>query len=117
VYPYGWFAEHGIPIVLSSDAPTSAPHPLAAVAGAATRRTAGGQVLGGPEQRISVARALWGYTMGGAIALHREGEVGSLDPGKHADLVLLDRDPLAVAPEALPRVAVTETWVAGERVS
>jgi predicted amidohydrolase YtcJ len=117
VYPYGWFAAHGIPIVLSSDAPTSTPHPLAAVAGAALRRTAGGRVLGRPDQRISVTQALWGYTMGGAIALHREHAVGSIAPGKLADFAVLHADPLTLDASALPRLGVTETWVAGERVS
>ena len=90
------------------------------VACAAVRRTASGVELG-PEERISVWEGLRIMTLGAAYQYHAEGERGTLEPGKRADFILLDRDPLAVAPEELETLRVLETvsggrtlWWAGE---
>src|SRR5262249_35923659 len=50
---------------------------------------------------VSVEQALRMMTLGGAYALHMDSAIGSLEPGKLADLIVLSADPLAVAPEAL----------------
>jgi predicted amidohydrolase YtcJ len=52
--------------------------------------------------------------MGGAIASGDAGNRGSLTPGKWADMVVLDDDPLAVAPDLLPEIQVVQTWVGGK---
>ncbi len=66
-------------------------------------------------QRVTVEQALHAYTLGGAYAGFSEAELGSLAPGKRADLVVLDRDPLA-HPDALDRLEVAQVYVGGERV-
>ena len=53
-------------------------------------------------------------TRGGALALRRT-DVGAIGPGMLADFAILDDDPLAVATDRLPDVAVDQTWVAGRR--
>ncbi len=114
--PYGWFLKHGVPVVLSSDAPVVRANPLEAVYAAVTRKTAAGNTLGADRHCISLEDALKGYTVTAARATHREAHLGSLEPGKQADMVILDQDPFHADIEALPQIAVTETWVAGKPV-
>jgi predicted amidohydrolase YtcJ len=111
--PIGLYARAGIPVVLSSDAPVAQPRPLEAVQAAVDRRTVTGTVLGGPDLRVDVLTALRGYTIGGAYRAHQEHRVGSLEPGKLADLAILAADPLAVPINELSAIAVEETWLGG----
>jgi predicted amidohydrolase YtcJ len=111
--PIGHYARAGIPVVLSSDAPVAFPRPLEAVQAAVERRTVSGAVLGGPDFRIDVLTALRGYTIGGAYRAHQEDRVGSLEPGKLADLAILAADPTAVPVGELSTTAIEETWVGG----
>ena len=114
--PIGLYARAGIPVVLSSDAPVVLPRPLESVQAAVDRRTVNGTVLGGPELRIDVLTALRGYTIGAAYAARREDLVGSLEPGKLADLAVLAADPMSVPVEQLGSIDVEETWVGGRLV-
>ena len=114
--PYGEFVREGILPVLSSDTPVSGPDPLEAVWAAATRATRYGSVLGDEAQRLSVEQGLRGYTINGARATRREHVVGSIEPGKLADLVVLSADPLATPLDDLRAIRVEETWVDGAPV-
>jgi len=67
------------------------------------------------QQRLSVEEAVHAYTLGGAYAGFSEGEVGSIEPGKWADLVVLSEDPTAAC-EHIAQIRVEETYLAGERV-
>ena len=91
--------------------------PLWGVYAAVTRRTLDDKNPGGwiPAQKITVDEALRAYTMGDAYALFREHELGSLTPGKLADIAVIDRDLLTMPAESLAhaRVAVT---IAGGKV-
>ena len=111
--PIGLYARAGIPVVLSSDAPVAQPRPLEAVQAAVDRRTVTGTVLGGPDLRIDVLTALRGYTIGGAYRAHQEDRVGSLEPGKLADLAILAADPMAVPVNELSAITIEETWLGG----
>ena len=68
-----------------------------------------------PEQAISLAEALCAYTEGSARVSHRR-DVGSIQVGARADLVVLDRDPFLGPPEEIAAARVRATFVAGERV-
>jgi predicted amidohydrolase YtcJ len=114
--PLAEFKKAEVPVVLSSDAPVCPPLPLEAVYAAVTRRTLGDQELVDDAEAISVQDALIGHTRQAAAAVHREGAVGSLAPGLFADLVILESDPTVVPVEAIPSIAVRETWVGGRRV-
>ncbi|MFN8185757.1 MAG: amidohydrolase [Gaiellales bacterium] len=115
VMPMRTYLDRGIPLAGSSDSPITDFDPWVGMTAAATRATVAGRVLGAGE-RLSAEEALRSYTVGGAYATGRELSVGSIAPGKLADLVLLDRDPLAVDPAELLAVRVEATMLGGRWV-
>ena len=76
------------------------------------RTTAAGQVLG-PGERLTAREALALYTTEAAAAMHREGEIGSLEPGKLADFMVLAANPLEAVPERIADIPVLATVVDG----
>jgi predicted amidohydrolase YtcJ len=107
----------GATLCLGSDAPVEIMDPLAGLRAAVERRGWDGEPAGGwhPEQRLSVAQALAGYTRGAALASGEEHLRGSLEAGKVADLVVLSED-ILTRPEALADTRVLATVVGGETV-
>lgn len=105
-------------LALGSGAPAGPPDPFLALHAAVTRQDADGQPAGGWQagQGIDVRQALAGFTTGGAYAAFAEDRVGTLEPGKWADFILLDRDPFAIPAGELWRVQVLTTFLAGEVV-
>jgi predicted amidohydrolase YtcJ len=97
----------------SSDAPVITPDPLTGIRDAILRRTAAGRAIG-PDQRLAARDAVALYTTGSAFAMHRETELGSLEPGKLADFTVLDRNPLSVDPEQITDIQVLATVVDGK---
>ena len=89
--------------------------PLVGIRDAVLRRTAGGRVLG-PGERLAVRDALALYTTEAAFAMHRERDIGSLEPGKLADFVILDRNPLDTEPGQIADIRVLATVVGGQPV-
>ena len=79
------------------------------------RVTRSGRVLG-PEERVDVSAALAAVTANAAYQYFEEGDKGTLARGLRADLVVLDRDPLAAPPEELRDIRVLETWKDGRPV-
>ena len=79
---------------------------------AVNRVTRQGRVLG-REERVDVRTALEAVTVHAAYQYFEETDKGTLAPGKQADLVILDRDPLAVPQEELRDIRVLETWKDG----
>ena len=75
---------------------------------AVNRRTRKGVLLG-PEEQISTLEALKAVTIHSAYQYFEEKEKGSLAPGKRADLVILDSNPLTTAPESLRQIKVLTT--------
>jgi predicted amidohydrolase YtcJ len=69
-----------------------------------------------PEQKIGLEDALTAYTTGGAYASFEENEKGSLEVGKLADVVILDRDLTTVAPESIRDARINYTIVGGRMV-
>jgi predicted amidohydrolase YtcJ len=65
---------------------------------------------------VTFEQALAGFTRDAAYAGFAEQRIGSLEPGKWADFILIDRDPTAVDPQAIAATQVIETWVAGKKV-
>jgi predicted amidohydrolase YtcJ len=69
-----------------------------------------------PHERVSVEAAIRSVTRNAAWACHSEREIGSLDPGKLADLVVLEQDPRQVEATTISNIGISETWMNGDRV-
>ena len=69
-----------------------------------------------PEQKITVEEALKAYTINAAYASFEEKIKGSIEPGKLADVVILDKDITSIAPEKIRDVNVVRTYVGGNTV-
>lgn len=114
---YAWasMAREGVAACAGSDAPVEHPNPLLGLHAAVTRRDRKGYPPEGwyPGERLTVGQALELYTRGAAYATFEEHLRGDLTPGKAADLVVLDRDPFAVAPEELADLQVVRTVTGG----
>ena len=105
----------GITLALHNDTPSSGPNVLFSVWSAVNRKTFSGAVLG-PEQRITPYLALQGFTRNAAYQYKEELSKGSLAPGKLADLVVLDQNPLKVAPDDIKNIQVLKTIKGGVEV-
>ncbi len=110
-YRFRQMLEAGIPLCFGSDGPVSHPNPLWGIQAAVLRQDRRGRPAGGwyPGQRIPVDQAVRAYTTAPARATGREDELGSLAPGKLADLVVLERDIFSIPPReiAATRVEIT----------
>lgn len=117
---YAWqrMRALGVPLALGSDFPVESVDPRLGLYSSVTRQDLAGSPAGGwlADQRLSPDQALQGFTAGAAHAAFDEDETGRLVPGLRADFVLLDADPLTVAPAQLPKLKVISTWVDGQVV-
>jgi predicted amidohydrolase YtcJ len=113
--PMRTYLDAGVPLAGSSDSAVADFNPWVGLYAATTRKTVTGRVLGASE-RISIQEALRSYTIGGAFATGQERQRGSIEPGKFADLVVLERDPLAMSPEELKVVKPLATMLGGRIV-
>src|SRR5215203_3927074 len=83
--------DRGVRVVLSSDSDVASFRPLTTIANALERRTLDGTVLG-EHHRLTLEEALFAHTIDAAYAIGMEGRIGSLEPGKAADLTWLESD-------------------------
>ena len=105
-------------LAFGSDFPVESPNPFPGLSAAVSRQDPDGRPPGGwrPEEKVSFATALNGFTRGAAYAGFAEGRIGSLDPGKWADFIMVDRDVARVDQKSLAATRVLATWVAGKKV-
>lgn len=110
--------DAGTVLAFGSDCPVASPNPFLGIQAAVTRQKNDGTPLNGwhPEQRLTVAESVYAYTMGAAIASGRQARIGSLSPGKLADLVVLDQDIFDIPPLELGKTQVVMTVFGGEVV-
>lgn len=105
--------EHGIHVAISSDILPIGP--MRGIHAAVTRKGMSGRVYGAGEA-LGVTEALRGYTVNGAWLTFEEEEKGTIEEGKLADLIVLDRDILSIAPDEIPDIRVLQTWLGGRLV-
>ena len=131
-FPFGWWEANGVNLALGSDWPASpggfdiAVSPFPNIYTAMTRRPSPGlaAALGSTEgsqlapvdQVMSLETALRAYTLGGAEMLGIEDQVGSIEVGKKADMVLLSQDLFNIEPEKIPETKVLATMFDGRVV-
>ncbi|MEZ5333588.1 MAG: amidohydrolase [Thermoanaerobaculia bacterium] len=114
---YAWrrMIDAGARLALGSDFPVERVDPLLGLYAAVTRQDLEGDPPGGwmPDQRLTREEALAGFTLDAAWSLFLDDEVGSLEPGKRADLVVFDADPMTVDAPRIPSIHVDLTLVDG----
>ncbi len=118
LYAIGAIQNAGVPVAFGSDGPVINPDPWPAIHSAVTRQDREGQQF--PEatgsSRVSSQSALRMYTLSGAELEGTAQEKGSISPGKLADLVLVDADPLTIDPDGLKDIKAKMTMVGGKVV-
>nr|WP_257019671.1 amidohydrolase family protein [Streptomyces sp. TLI_235] len=102
-WPMRSLHEAGAVLALSSDWNVAEMDPLVGLYTAVTRRGLAGGEPWMPGETLDLATALRGYTLGSAHAVHLEHELGSLTPGKLADLVMLSDDLFEIEPKVVHR--------------
>ncbi|WP_109210563.1 MULTISPECIES: amidohydrolase [Microbacterium] len=120
-YPFGDLSRSGAVLAAGSDWSVSTPDPMAAIHTAVNRKAAPGHEEGEydaflPEQAIDLATSLTAYTAGSAWVNHLDDVTGTIEVGKLADLVVLDRDPFAGPAGEIGATRALQTFVEGERV-
>jgi predicted amidohydrolase YtcJ len=117
---YAWrsFLHQGSRIACGSDFPVESPNPFFGIHAAVTRQDASGQPIAGwyPNQAMSLKEAFRCFTLDAAYAGHAENSLGSLEPGKWADFIVIDQDLFKVSPYDIDKTGVLQTWVGGKAV-
>jgi predicted amidohydrolase YtcJ len=109
--------EAGLNWVIHTDAPVSPLGSLHKIRVAVARDLwKEPETILAPDERVSVEAAIRSVTRNAAWACHSEHEIGSLEAGKLADLVVLEDDPRKVEPTAISDIGISETWMDGRRV-
>lgn len=111
--PYREMLAAGVRFALSSDAPVASHRPMDTIASAVLRTTVSGAVIGG-DQALTVDEAVRACTADAAASYFADDRLGTLEVGKLADVVVLDRDLLATAPARISEATVDMTIVGGE---
>jgi predicted amidohydrolase YtcJ len=117
---YAWrtLLRQGTVIAGGSDFPVEPPNPFFGLYSAVTRQDHAGRPPGGwyAQQDMTLVEALRAFTLDAAYAGHAEKTLGTLEPGKWADFLLIDRDIFAGKPAQIWSTEVLQTWVGGRRV-
>ncbi|MDH4209636.1 MAG: amidohydrolase [Anaerolineae bacterium] len=118
VYAFRSLLNAGTHLTLGSDCPVAPLSPLLGIQAAVLRQNGKGEPKDGwyPEERLTVAEAVRGYTMGPAYTAGLENVLGSITPGKLADLVVLERNIFEIEPTEIASVRPTMTIVDGRVV-
>lgn len=118
-YAYKTLIKRHTAYCFGSDAPIETPNPFIGLHAAITRRRVDGSPAKEgwyPDQRLSLAEALAGYTTGPAYAAGWERQQGRLAPGFFADMIILENDPFAAPVDSLHQINPLATLVGGEWV-
>jgi predicted amidohydrolase YtcJ len=117
-YAFRSLLDHGTRLALGSDAPVAPLNPMLGIYAAVARQDERGEPADGwyPEERLSVAEAIHGYTMGPAYLAGKQAVQGSVTPGKWADLIVLSANLFEISPSEITETKVALTIFDGEVV-
>lgn len=117
-YAWNTFLEQGTVVASGSDFPVESVNPFFGLYSAVTRQDHEGKPEGGwySDEAMTRAEALRSFTIDAAYAGHQEDILGTLEPGKWADFILIDRNIMEVPEQQIWQTNVLETWVAGQQV-
>ena len=117
---YAWrrLLDSGAVIASGSDFPVELPNPFHGLYAAIARQDREGLPDGGwyADQAMTRAETLHSFTLGAAYAAHQEERLGSLEPGKWADFIVIDRDYFEIPVDEIDDIQVLQTWVGGRLV-
>jgi len=117
-YPWRSLLNSGARLALGSDFPVEEVNPMLGIYAAVTRQDTKGWPEGGwyPEENLSREEAVRGFTMDAAYSAFMEKSVGSLESGKRADFIVLDKNIFEVDASEIHSIKVLQTWLDGELV-
>jgi predicted amidohydrolase YtcJ len=117
---YAWrkLLDSGAVVANGSDFPVELPNPMFGLYAAVSRKSRAGLPEGGwySGEALTRAEALHSWTWAGAYTAHQEDRLGSLEPGKWADFIVVDRDFFTIPESEIDDIQVMQTWVGGKRV-
>ena len=120
LYAYAWrkLLDANAKLALGSDFPVEQVNPMLGIHAAVTRQDTRGWPEEGwyAEERLSREEAVRGFTLDAAYAAFMEDSIGSLEPGKRADFIVLEQNLFEVEADEIARTRVMETWLDGEPV-
>ncbi|RJS59343.1 amidohydrolase [Bacillus sp. PK3_68] len=116
VFPIKTLQEAGAKLAFGTDFPVDVLNPLLQIYRAVTRIDSSGEAVWHPHERITLAEALKAYTAGPAYGSFREQELGTLESGKLADIVVLEKNLFDIPTEDIPDTKVQVTIVDGKVV-
>ncbi len=118
IYPIGSVLRSGAVVAFGSDWSVSSANPFEQIEVAVTRTAPDGSIDGTflPDERIMLADAIIAFTIGSAYVNHQQETTGSIEVGKLADLIVLDRNLFAIAPSELSDAQVLLTLLGGNVV-
>lgn len=117
-YAFRSLLDRGTRLALGSDAPVAPLNPMLGIYAAVTRQDERGLPAAGwyPEERLTVAEAIHGYTMGPAYLAGKQAVQGSITPGKWADMVVLAQNLFEISPEEIAETTTNITVFDGQVV-
>jgi hypothetical protein len=118
-YAWATMLRLDVPLAFGSDFPVESPNPFHGLAVAVSRQDPDGQPPGGwfPEQRLTLEQAFDAFTRRAAFGAFAEERIGTLEPGRMADFIFIDRDIFRTSdPREIRETRVIETWLGGTQV-
>lgn len=117
---YAWktMLDSGIRVQFGSDSPVEPNNPILGLHAAVTRQNLQGEPAGGwyPDQRLDLLESIKGFTQIAAWSARKENKLGSLTPGKIADLTIFEKDLFEIPVKEWPNVQVEMTIIDGKIV-
>ena len=112
-YPWRSLMDAGVVVTNGTDTPVEDVDPIMSFYGSVSRKTKEGKVFI-PEQRVTREEGLRAYTLNNAYAAFEENVLGSLTPGKYADIVILSKDIMSIPEDEIPTARVDVTILGGK---